>query len=114
MKRHLRKILSLTFTSRADSSLMFVPLRAAVCRTIVSRVRLPSRSLATHALDKFNPILHDFTAELTQHQPKFSVPADRIHILSQPSEFYSMLLVSLGFHSISTRYQNHLGYDQKC
>ncbi|KAJ3828828.1 CDP-diacylglycerol-glycerol-3-phosphate 3-phosphatidyltransferase [Lentinula raphanica] len=41
---------------------------------------------------KFQSTLNDLTAELAQHQPKYSISADGIRILSQPSEFYSALL----------------------
>ncbi|KAF5346551.1 hypothetical protein D9757_014187 [Collybiopsis confluens] len=35
---------------------------------------------------------HDLTAELSQNLPRFTVPADGILVLAQPSEFYSILL----------------------
>ncbi|KAJ4470230.1 hypothetical protein J3R30DRAFT_3539901 [Lentinula aciculospora] len=73
---------------------MLLSFQSAVLRSSFRLYRLRSTSSpsSTCAIRKFLPILHDFTAELGQHQPSFSVPASRIRILSQPSEFYSMLL----------------------
>ncbi|KAJ3985472.1 hypothetical protein F5890DRAFT_1459342 [Lentinula detonsa] len=64
----------------------------SVLRSRLGRIYITSRFSSTCPTRKFQPILEDLTTELKQHQPKFSIPADGIRILSQPSEFYSMLL----------------------
>ncbi|KIK66890.1 hypothetical protein GYMLUDRAFT_257598 [Collybiopsis luxurians FD-317 M1] len=67
-------------------------LRTGLRRPLSSCLFLFSRRLGTWATHRFQPILHDLTTELSQNQPKFTVTADKIRVLSQPSEFYSMLL----------------------
>ncbi|GAW01695.1 cdp-diacylglycerol-glycerol-3-phosphate 3-phosphatidyltransferase [Lentinula edodes] len=73
---------------------MLLSLRSNVLRSSlnINSLCIASRLSSTCATRKFQPILHDIAAELKQHQPKFSIPADGIRILSQPSEFYSTLL----------------------
>ncbi|KAF5366095.1 hypothetical protein D9757_012707 [Collybiopsis confluens] len=46
---------------------------------------------------------HDLTAELSQNLPRFTVPADGILVLAQPSEFYSILLAPVNMSSPSLR-----------
>ncbi|KAG7451400.1 uncharacterized protein BT62DRAFT_942307 [Guyanagaster necrorhizus] len=53
-------------------------------------VRFPfARSASTAA---FDAAIHNFGTDLAQRQPTFSIPANGIQILSQPSEFYALVL----------------------
>ncbi|KAF5334855.1 hypothetical protein D9758_014298 [Tetrapyrgos nigripes] len=48
--------------------------------------------ISTKTRVKYDNTIRDFTSELSQRQPSFSVPANGVRILSQPSEFYALLL----------------------
>ncbi|KAF5366860.1 hypothetical protein D9757_011923 [Collybiopsis confluens] len=67
-------------------------LRAKIRLPVIRNGYFLSRQLGTNAAQKFQPILYDLTAELSQNLPRFTVPADGISVLAQPSEFYSILL----------------------
>ncbi|CAA7269527.1 unnamed protein product [Cyclocybe aegerita] len=49
----------------------------------------PSRCILTST---FDPTIRDFTKALTKQQPTFQVPPGSIRILTEPPEFYKMLL----------------------
>ncbi|KAK0469546.1 CDP-diacylglycerol-glycerol-3-phosphate 3-phosphatidyltransferase [Desarmillaria tabescens] len=62
---------------------------AAVTRVLpLARSRL-ARPASTSA---FDTAIHNFGADLRQRQPTFSIPTNGIQILSQPSEFYALIL----------------------
>ncbi|KAK0204999.1 hypothetical protein DFS33DRAFT_1259234 [Desarmillaria ectypa] len=63
--------------------------RAAVTRTLPLVRYRPARPESTST---FDVAIHNFGAELRQRQPTFSIPANRIQILSRPSEFYALIL----------------------
>jgi hypothetical protein len=43
----------------------------------------------------FDPSIREFVSRLAQKQPSFKVASKDVHVLSQPSEFYENLLVSI-------------------
>ncbi|SJL09879.1 uncharacterized protein ARMOST_13260 [Armillaria ostoyae] len=63
--------------------------RAALTRALPLVRFRPARSASTAV---FDAAIHNFGADLRQRQPTFSVPANGIQILSQPSEFYALVL----------------------
>ncbi|KXN81217.1 CDP-diacylglycerol--glycerol-3-phosphate 3-phosphatidyltransferase, mitochondrial [Leucoagaricus sp. SymC.cos] len=64
--------------------------RPLLGRAILSGTHLiPCRRISTAHLD---PIIQDFTTKLATRQPAFSLPPQRIRVLKQPSEFYTLLL----------------------
>jgi hypothetical protein len=40
------------------------------------------------------PAIHDFATSLAQSQPSFAISSEKVHILSNPADFYSRLTVS--------------------
>ncbi|TFK69949.1 CDP-diacylglycerol-glycerol-3-phosphate 3-phosphatidyltransferase [Pluteus cervinus] len=64
--------------------------RSARVRDITTHVDVMRwRQLSSHS---FHPIVREFTEKLAKKQPAFAVSAERISVLSEPSEFYSLLL----------------------
>jgi hypothetical protein len=40
------------------------------------------------------PAIHDFASSLAQSQPSFAISSEKVHILSNPANFYTQLTVS--------------------
>src|SRR5713226_1511187 len=40
------------------------------------------------------PAIHDFASSLAQSQPSFALSSEKVHILSNPADFYTRLTVS--------------------
>ena len=59
------------------------------------------RCLSTNRLD---PMIHHFAADLALKQPTFQVPSHNIRILSEPAQFYDLLLVSFQLKSFFEAY----------
>ncbi len=89
-------------------------LRRAVLTRVLPLVRFhPARSASTAV---FDAAIHNFGADLRQKQPAFSVPANGIQILSQPSEFYALILVRTCIEAFlfEDRRLPILGHDSTC
>lgn len=79
---------------------MFVLSRRFTRLRSVSATKGTWRQLSTQFI---HPTLRDFTSKLVERQPAFTVCPEHISILSEPSEFHDLLLVSNLFEAyIST------------
>ena len=84
--------LGLTTRSAPQLSPMPFPLRAVQpCVHRLYRVVNHPRRLSNIAR---YPAIHDFATSLAQSQPSFAISSEKVHILSNPADFYTRLTVS--------------------
>lgn len=55
----------------------------------------PARCWRWLSTTTLHPSINGFTTQLCEKQPVFAVPPNQIQVLSQPKDFYALLLVSL-------------------
>ena len=65
------------------------------------------RCLSANRLD---PMIHHFAADLALKQPTFQVPSHNIRILSEPAQFYDLLLVSFQLQSLNLFFEAYSGF----
>lgn len=65
------------------------------------------RCLSTNRLD---PLIRHFAADLALKQPTFRVPSHSIRILSEPAQFYDLLLVSFQLQPLNLFLEAYSGF----
>jgi CDP-diacylglycerol--glycerol-3-phosphate 3-phosphatidyltransferase len=86
--------------SKSDLSLMLAAVRTCVRRrsnlthAYLSHYSKP-RSFRQFSTSHLDPSIRDFARSIVQTQPCVAMSADDVHILSEPTEFHRLLLVSV-------------------
>jgi hypothetical protein len=71
---------------------MLFPLRAVEPR-IHRLYRVANHSRHLSGMARY-PAIHGFATSLAQSQPSFAISSEKVHILSNPADFYTRLTVS--------------------